>query len=800
MATPGPGFSLPTAEFAAAMLAQREVAPRARVLADHIGQLFNDVAVVVYIVDESGGCWKPVVKEGQLDLSEPTVPLSYGTLGSLFEERQALIYGAGDLEREEYAHLNVRRSFQNLAYLPLQVEERLIGAIEIVSYSQALDGESLAPAAELADLATVGIFTALEYESERQATIESLARMTSLYELEVAFNSTLEMDAVMNIITSKIQDLLNAQAVNLWLVSGEGKLLLMNRAGEDPSHEIGTEIDDTSDIPGSIGEDGEGALVTDENDPRLSARYEGVEEGRGVTAIAVALMHDGAQVGVLEAINKLDGTVFDDTDLFLLQTIGEAAAGSLHNASLYNAEKKVQILETLVRVSTEITSTLNLERVLQTIVNGAQAIIPYERAAIGLEHHGKFQLKAVSGMPEINRGDPDVARLREMLEWASIHNREIYVNLRDGAVDENREEARAKFTAYFAAANTASFYAMPLEDDQGRVGMLSLESTQPDFLEDAHLEILKVLAAQATVALRNAELYREVPFIGLLEPIIQKKQKFLSMETRRRRMSVGLAAAVAALLIVVPLPMRIAGNATVSPARSVQVQPKVDGVIKAVYVREGDPVRQGTILADLEDSVYRSALASAQAKLAAATAARNEALARNDGGVAGVKGIDVDYWTSEVKRAKDQLESTHVRSTIDGVVTTPHVENFVGKRMEHGDSFAQVADTGRALVDVAIDESDLTLIHAGTKAAVKLEGFPASTFKGDVEIISPQGQAQADSRVFYARVNLANPDGVIRPGMQGRGKVSAGWHSAGYVLFRGLGMWAWTKLWNWFGW
>ena len=801
MATPGPGLSLASAEYAAALLAQREVRPRARAMCDHIGQLFTDAALVVYVVDSSGEpCWKPVAEEGQIELSEPTVPFTYGTLGTIAEEKQVMVFGAEDLAREEYAHLNLRRSFHSLAYLPISIDENLIGAVEVINYSQPPDDETLGSAIEMVDMASLALHSAIEYEAERQGTVESLARMTSLYELEVAFHSSLEMDTVMQIVTSKIQELMNVQAVNLWLVSTEDKLLLAQRTGEDPSYEVGTEIAGDDGVPGAVGENGEGILVEDENDPRLTGRYDGVEDGRAISVIAAPMMHDGSEVGVLEAINKLDGTTFDETDLFLLQTIADAAAGALHNASLYNAEQKVQILETLVKISTEITSTLNLDRVLQTIVNGAQAVIPYERATIGLEHHGKFQLKAVSGLAEINRGDPEIERLRDTVEWASTQREEIYINLRDGEVDDARPETQAKFSTYFAEAGTASFYALQLEDDQGRVGVLSLESSQPDFLEDAHLEILKVLAAQATVALRNAALYREVPFIGLLEPILQKKERFLSLERHRRRMVTSLAIAAAVLLIVVPLPMRIAGNADVSPAQTIQVQPKIDGVVKAVYVREGDPVSKGTVLADLEDWDYRVALASAQAKFAEASSARNEALAHSDAGIAGVKKLEADYWGSEVARAKDRLDQTHIRSNIDGVVATPHVESFVGRRLEHGDTFAQVVDTSNAVVDVAVDERELQLIQAGANASVKLDGFPAKTFRGTVEIVSPKGQPQGDSRVFYARVKVPNEDGLIRPGMQGRGKVSAGWHSAGYVLFRGLGMWAWETLWKWFGW
>jgi len=54
-----------------------------------------------------------------------------------------------------------------------------------------------------------------------------------------------------------------------------------------------------------------------------------------------------------------------------------------------------------------------------------------------------------------------------------------------------------------------AFQAVPLADEEGRVGVLSFESSDPNFLTVAHLEIIKVLTSQATVALRNASLYKE---------------------------------------------------------------------------------------------------------------------------------------------------------------------------------------------------------------------------------------------------------------------------------------------------
>ena len=68
-----------------------------------------------------------------------------------------------------------------------------------------------------------------------------------------------------------------------------------------------------------------------------------------------------------------------------------------------------------------------------------------------------------------------------------------------------------------------------------------------------------------------------------------------------------------------------------------------------------------------------------------------------------------------------------------------------------------------------------------------------------VSVLSPKSQMDGEKRVYYARIDVANPDGVLRPGMQGRGKVFVGWRQSGYMLLRGPAMWFRTKLWNWFG-
>jgi transcriptional regulator with GAF, ATPase, and Fis domain len=123
------------------------------------------------------------------------------------------------------------------------------------------------------------------------------------------------------------------------------------------------------------------------------------------TALLVPLMQDEAEVGVLEAVNKDGGGAFDDDDQFFLTAMAETVSNALKNATLLFAERKLEILEALVRVSSEITSTLRLERLLQIVVNSPQNVLPFECCALALDHRGRLQLKAVSGMTSLPLGD-----------------------------------------------------------------------------------------------------------------------------------------------------------------------------------------------------------------------------------------------------------------------------------------------------------------------------------------------------------------------------------------------------------
>ncbi len=794
-------------ELAQSLLGSPEVAARAALLADAVRAALPGSACALYSLRSTAddATWTALGVSDEISVVDPAIAATAPLFAPLLASPNPTVYSASQVAREDYAHIHVVRTIRSIGYLPLLREQELVGAFEIVSFSEPLTETALQSLAGLAQLAVTALGSAEQYEEQRQNLLDSIHRLTQLYDLEKSLNETLDFEPLLELIPVKVAAMLPCQAIHLWMFDG-GRLRMVSAWGKDATAEVGATEGAGEGYVGDMAEEGVPLLIDDPDDPRLATRNQRAPDGQPVTsALMVPLIEharDGSgesELGVLEAINKAGGASFTDDDLFFMNSMSETVSSALKNASLMHAERKLEILEALVHVSSEITSTLRLDRLLQIIVNSPQSVLPFERCSIALDHRGRLQLKAISGMAGIPTGDVQVERLRELLQWLSSYDRQLLIRQHEEAPETEEARVRDAVGKHFEASGYRALYALPLADDQGRVGMLLYESSDPDFLEVAHIEMIKVLAGQTTVAIRNALLYREVPLIGLLEPLVQRKQAFLRSDRKRQGMILGTVAAVILLLIFCPLPLRVSGRAVVAPQSVVTLAAPVEGTIANVYAREGQHVSRGEVLGTMDDWSWRNQLTAAQAKYEAAMLAMQGDLARHSP-QAGEDRTQADFLRAEMERTRLRIANAQLRSPIDGIVMTPDLQNAVGEHLDAGAAFAQVLNLASARINIAVDQEDAKLVQAGQRAAIKLNSFPAQTLHGQVFSISPEAQPNGDSRVFYAHVLVPNGNAELRTGMDGRAKISAGFRPAGFVLLRTPALWLWKELWDWIGW
>ncbi len=782
------------------LLSTVDVSTRASIVAAAIVESIPESACVVHRFVSSGeeAEWIMLGLAGEISPGPGSLTAeSRLILPLLQEEPEAALYPGDEIRREDYAHLQVMRTVASLAYLPLLHQGALVGAVEILTFAAMLDPGQLEEIEPVLLLASPAILAAEENEENRQNLLDSVHRMSQLYDLEKSLNSILDLNAVIATVPVKASAMLPCQAIHLWMFEGDS-LRLMSSYGADGTVEVGMTQSAGEGLVADMAEDGEPLLIDDPEDERLAKRNVDAGQESGIEPVTnvllVPLIQDEAEVGVIEAVNREDHP-FDEDDLFFLTSMAETISSALKNASLMLAERKLEILEALVKVSSEITSTLRLDRLLQIIVNSPANVLPFELCAIALDNRGRLQLKAISGMASLPLGDVQVERLQDLMRWLATQEGLLHIKQEEGS----EADLPAAVKRNFDETGYRALYSLPLNDDQGRVGLLIYQSSDPDFLDLPHTEMIKVLAGQATVAIRNALLYREVPLISLIEPMIHKRDALMRTSRSRALTFAGFGLATVLFLIACPLPMRVTGNAIVAPQHLITVAAPLDGNVEAVFAHEGQHVAAGEVLGKLNDWQWRTDLAAAEARYQQAELVMENDLAHG-AAQSGADRAQTEVLRSELARARTRLESAQLRSPIAGIVVTPNLQNVAGQHLGAGAPFAQVLDLSSAILQIAIPQRDASLVNPSQAAAVKLDTYPQRTWKAPVSMLGPEAQAGDGERTFTAEIPVVNEDGALRAGMTGRAKIFIGWRPAGYVIFRGPVLWIWQTLWNWIGW
>ncbi|MGA8036894.1 MAG: GAF domain-containing protein [Candidatus Acidiferrales bacterium] len=796
-------------ELASVSLACRDQDTLLKTFAARVGANLSARAVFVWTYDaasESLVCRTRWTEPGER-LNPVSEPVTNGILTEVYESGGSRVADADAIAEDGFEHLDEasRPRIKSALFAVLHGAQSNEGVVEVLNRRGDFTADQASFLEEASRFAGHAFANLGAIEAERQTQLFTLERLTALYDLGRTFTSTLELGELLPVVAGKIRDILPAGACNLWLAdSGSEELYLARKVGEDPTVEDDARVSLTEGLLADIAQKAAPKLVDDaSSEPWLAERLEAGNGFEITSWMGVPLRKDDQVLGVVEIVNKADGTQFNEEDLFFLASISEQAAVALHNANLLEAERKVSALDALLKISQEITSTLDLDHVLTTVVHQASSVVPFERCVIGFFDRSKFLLGAVSGEAEVPK-TREMSDLRTRLEWVASQGGPVSADLYEDGWHTTPEDAKAQIVPFLEAHTQNGFYGLPLKDDQGTLGAMVLLSGDADFLTDSNKETVGILANQTTVAIRNAQLYQQVPLANLLQPFSQRKKRLLTAMPRSRWGEYAQRAGlIVGALILIPWPMRVGTDATVVSADRRVVSAIGGGVVQHVFVHEGDAVQPGQVLAQLDNSDDRVKLAQAQEALAQARHELAESEFRNDPSAAGQAKIEADLHQAEVDLEQQRVSESVLRAPIAGLVVTNKIEDKTGSYLHPGEAFGEIVAQDRMAVEMSVPETDLTLVKPGAKTALKLNAFPTTTFQGTVDRLGAQTHGDAGEQYFLVRSTFDNTDNRARSGMVGRARVSAGggwfgsgWYPVGYVLLRPLVRWIWEKVWG----
>ena len=249
---------------------------------------------------------------------------------------------------------------------------------------------------------------------------------------------------------------------------------------------------------------------------------------------------------------------------------------------------------------------------------------------------------------------------------------------------------------------------------------------------------------------------------------------------------------------------RVKATGEITPEKRVDISAKVVGEIINLPVVEGQEVRDGQLLLEIERDLYEAARNQARAavrqaevsvrrqEVQLADARRNmrrtkeliaDGLVSQEALDAAQLGLDtamveveaqqhaVEQYRSALQRAEDDLARTTIRSPMDGTVIQLNAEQgetvVPGSTNLPGSVIMTVADMSVLLAEVEVSEVDVVNVALGQEAEVKVDALGTEPQKGHVVEIATSGRrdpAQGTIR-FRVKVALDEPDPALRPAM-----------------------------------
>jgi sigma-B regulation protein RsbU (phosphoserine phosphatase) len=187
-----------------------------------------------------------------------------------------------------------------------------------------------------------------EVRSEIEALKNKVANLSSLIEVSIIVNSTLDLDSVLSLVMEKAQTVMDAEAGSVMLINDKTGMLewevALGEVGQQVKEKIQLRVGEG--IAGWVAQTGQPLIVPDvSQDPRF---YKKGDESTGFktrSILAAPLKVKDKIIGVAEVINPLHGKSFTEDDLDLFYTFSRLVALAIENARMHRAMLEKQKLD-----------------------------------------------------------------------------------------------------------------------------------------------------------------------------------------------------------------------------------------------------------------------------------------------------------------------------------------------------------------------------------------------------------------------------------------------------------------------
>jgi len=422
-----------------------------------------------------------------------------------------------------------------------------------------------------------------------------------------------------------------------------------------------------------------------------------------------------------------------------------------------------------------------------------------DRVSLGLQRGARLRLQALSNTADFS-ARLDLARALESAMDEAADQGEALALL-NGRPDPELPATAVlrEHQALLRGFGTGSVLSVPFIRDGQQQGVMLFEWPVSQLPTPLALQMARGLPALlGRVLLDKRHAQRAWP-VRLRDALASQARKLFGPRHALRKLVLLTLLGLGSVLALATGPYRIAAQATLEGGVRRVIAAPFDGFVASAQVRAGHVVRQGELLAMLDDRDLRlesEKWASQQTQYAKQA---QEAQAQHSLAQIQISLAQIRQAASQRRLSETLLERTAVRAPLDGLVVSGDLSQSLGAALKKGQTLFEISPLDAYRLILQVDETDIDAIARGQQGRVMLTALPGETFGFTVNLMTPVAQAR-DGRNLFRVEALLDVDparkGLLRPGMEGIAKIEMGERPLLWIWTHRMGDWLRLQLWQ----
>jgi multidrug resistance efflux pump len=416
-----------------------------------------------------------------------------------------------------------------------------------------------------------------------------------------------------------------------------------------------------------------------------------------------------------------------------------------------------------------------------------------DRVAVGIEQNDGILPVALSHTATFDARSDLVRALADCMD--EVLDLGVPVSLPRPADDELGAMAHQQAQQVLGAQVMLS---VPVMHDAHTIGAVTLERQQGPAFTDEEQRIARAVAVMLGPVWALQQRAGRSLWERLRDGARDARQALFGPRHPGTKLAVATLGLLLLLVSLWQAPYRVSARTVIEGATQLARVAPFDGYIAAGLVRAGDTVREGQVMARLEDrdlvlerTRWVADREQAQRKL-------QVAMAQGDRAQVGVLQAQVQQAAAQLSLVEEKLARAQVLSPFDGVVLTGDLSQQIGMPVEQGRLLFEVAPRSGYRVVLQVDDRDMARLAVGQKGELVLSSQPDRVLPFTVSSVTSVATQHDGRNVFRVEAKVETAAGErLRPGMEGVGKVRVGERSLLWIWTHGFVDWLRLAFWTW---